>query len=174
MRWTIRLVGTALVTVLLTYPLWAPDWGRGIQGEVWALGWPGGLIGVLGFFGLVALYCGQLQRLMTLVRPEARPVSPRSVWWMFAIPFNFVEDFFIVSNISAGLSADGRLPQRTVQRWTQVGYGWCGFQILSLFPGLLGYLSGLVAVVLVLTHSVQTVQAASMLRVRPTDALTTV
>ncbi|MFE7741785.1 hypothetical protein [Nocardia sp. NPDC057455] len=174
MRWTIRLGGTAVVTVLLTYPLWAPGLGSGILGEVWALGWPGGLIGILGFFGLVALYCRQLQRLLTLVRPQARPVSPRSVWWMFAIPFNFVEDFFIVGNISAGLSADGRLPQRIAQRWTRVGYCWCGFQILSLCPGRPGYLGGAVAVVLWLTHWVQTTRAASMLEVRPTDALATV
>lgn len=158
MRTTIRVAGTALVAVLLTYPLWAPAWGMGLLGEVWAVGWPGALTAVLCFFGLVALYCGALYRTLTLVRPEASPVRAASVWWMFAIPYNFTEDFFIVSNVAAAVRADGRLQERPVMCWLWFGYGWCAFQILSLFPGAAGFIGGAIAVPLWIVHWVLTVR----------------
>ena len=34
MRAIVKIAGTVAVTVLLGYPLWAPQWGGGILGEV--------------------------------------------------------------------------------------------------------------------------------------------
>ncbi|MGS2646144.1 hypothetical protein [Streptosporangium sp. LJ11] len=164
MRVVVKTVGTVLTAILLGYPLWAPEWGPGILGEIRALGMPGGLIALAVFLGLVALYCRALQRTMTLVRPEARTASPASVWWMFAIPYNFTEDFFIVRAVSASVAAsmttsttdDARVPGGFVRWWTALGYGWCAFQILSLFPGTAGYVGGAIALPLWAAHWIMT------------------
>jgi hypothetical protein len=154
MNVAIKVAGTAAVCVLLTYPLWAPGWGTGLLGEIWTLGMPGAPIAVAAFLGAVALYCRALQT--TLTRVRVRTTHPASVWWMFAIPYNFVEDFFIVRNVAGALAADGRLPAAFVTRWAVLGYGWCAFQILSLFPGAAGLVGGAVAIPLWLAHWVMT------------------
>lgn len=104
------------------------------------------------FLGLVAWYCRTLQRTLALVRPEARAAAPASVWWMFAIPYNFVEDFFIVHAVAASLARDGGIGGRAVRRWSAFGYGWCGLQILSLLPGAVGYAGGAGALLLWAVH----------------------
>ncbi|WP_440066349.1 hypothetical protein [Streptosporangium sp. OZ121] len=160
MRVAVKTVGTVLTAILLGYPLWAPEWGPGILGEIGALGMPGGPIALAVFLGLVALYCRALQRTMTLVRPEARTASPASVWWMFAIPYNFTEDFFIVRAVSTSVAAsttDGaRVPGGFIRWWTALGYGWCTFQILSLLPGTAGYAGGAIALPLWAAHWIMT------------------
>lgn len=159
----IKAAGTALVSILLSHPLWAPQWGRGILGEVGAQGMPGALIAVAVFFGLVALYCRALQRTMTAVRPAARTASPASVWWMFAIPYNFTEDFFIVRTVTASLTADGHVTGGFIRWWTALGYSWCTLQILSLLPGTTGYIGGAVALPLWAAHWIMTVRVNRML-----------
>ncbi|MFF5210022.1 hypothetical protein [Streptosporangium sp. NPDC000396] len=166
MRAIIKAGGTVLVSILLSYPFWAPEWGRGILGEIAAWGMPGGLIAVAVFFGLVALYCRALQRTMTLVRPEARTAAPASVWWMFAIPYNFTEDFFIVRAVSTSLAADTRVTSGFNRRWAAIGYGWCVFQILSLFPGVAGYAGGAAALPLWAAHWIMTARVNRTLAVR--------
>ncbi|MFF4779342.1 hypothetical protein [Microtetraspora fusca] len=166
MRIIVKTVGTVLVSIVLTYPLWAPQWGRGILGEIAALGMPGGLIAVAVFFGLVALYCRALQRTMTAVRPDARTAAPASVWWMFAIPYNFTEDFFIVRTVSTSLAADAYVPSGFVRRWAALGYGWCAFQILSLFPGAAGYVGGAIALLMWAAHWIMTARVNRTLALR--------
>ncbi len=155
----VKATGTALVAVLLCQPWWAPQWGRGLLGEVGGLGAPAALAVVLVFFGLVALYCRALQRMLACVRPGAAVRSPASVWWMFAIPYNFTEDFFIVHAGARSLAADGRTGARFVRRWAVLGHGWCAFQVLSLFPGAAGHVGGAVAVPLWVAHWGMTVRA---------------
>ncbi|QRO01514.1 hypothetical protein JRI60_22080 [Archangium violaceum] len=150
MHIVIRILGTAAVTALLTYPLWSPEWGTGLLGEIVLVPFPGNLLIIVGFLGLVAWYCASLQQ--TLRRAGA--ARPASVWWMFAIPANFVEDFYIVDRVSDALRPS--TSSVTLLSWTALGYGWCGFQILSLFPGPVGVVSGGVAIVLWLTHWVFT------------------
>ncbi|MEU8381638.1 hypothetical protein, partial [Streptosporangium sp. NPDC048865] len=160
MRTVVRIVGTVLAAVLLCHPFWAPQWGTGLLGEIGALGMPGAPIAVAAFLGLVALYCRSLQRTMTLVRPEARTASPASVWWMFAIPCNFTEDFFIVRAVSTSMAAStdvaARVPGGFVRWWAVLGYGWCAFQILSLLPGAAGYAGGAIALPLWAAHWIMT------------------
>ncbi|WP_343951861.1 hypothetical protein [Nonomuraea longicatena] len=163
MRAVVRVLGTVCVSILLTYPLWAPQWGSGILGEIAAQGMPSGLLAVAVFFGLVALYCRALQNTLRAVRPEARVAAPASVWWMFAIPYNFTEDFFIMRNVSASLAGDGRASGGFVRRWAALGYGWCGFQILSLFPGTAGFVGGGFALLLWAAHWIMTVRLNHML-----------
>ena len=147
----VRIVGTAGVVLLLTHPVWAQRWGSGVLGEITGRPlWASAAL-VAGFLGLVALYCRTLQRTLTLIRPATRRAGPRSVWWMFAIPHNFVEDFFIVRAVAASLTAHG-LPGGEVRRWAALGYGWCGLQIVSLFPGTAGYAGGAAALALWAAH----------------------
>ncbi|MEU4622769.1 hypothetical protein AB0G04_22710 [Actinoplanes sp. NPDC023801] len=145
----VRVLGTTGVVILLSYPIWAPQWGSGILGEIAGQPLWASVAIVAGFLALVALYCRALHRTLSLVRPGARRARPASVWWMFAIPFNFVEDFFIVRAVGASLAAHGA---GGAGRWTRLGYGWCAFQILSLFPGPAGLAGGAVALPLWAAH----------------------
>jgi hypothetical protein len=170
MRAVVKITGTMGIVVLLSYPLWAPQWGQGILGEVAALPMPAGIVVVAAFFGLVALYCRTLQRTLMVVREDARAAPPASVWWMFAIPYNFIEDFFIVRTVAASLSLDAHLPALWRNVWSALGYGWCGLQILSLFPGAAGYIGGAVAVVLWAVHWMMTIRINRILAAHPTTA----
>lgn len=158
MRTVVRVLGTLVVTALLTYPLWAPEWGTGVLGEIAIVPFPGNLAIVVGFFGLVALYCATLHRLAT----RTGMARPASVWWMFAIPYNFIEDFFIIERVAAAL--DNHASAVTVRTWRLLGYGWCGAQLVSLLPGEVGWLGGAVALVLWVVHWVLTVRIMRRLR----------
>ncbi|MFG2297624.1 hypothetical protein [Streptomyces sp. NPDC048603] len=163
----VKTAGTALVTALLALPLWAPGRGRGLLGEIAAQGPAGALLTLTVFLALVALYCRALQRTLTLIPAGTRAASPASVWWMFAIPYNFTEDFFIVRNVAASLAADGRVPVRSVRRWALFGHGWCTLQILSLFPGAAGFAGGVLALLLWAAHWAMTVRVNRALAARP-------
>jgi len=141
----LKLALTVPVAALLTQPLWAPQWGAGILGEVAAFGPVGGIAAVLAFLALVALYCVSLQRLFEAIAPQHRAAAPRSVWLMFVIPYNFVEDFFIVGNLAASLRRDGRTAAGRRRLWLWLGMSWAGLQIVSLLPGPLGVAAGVVA-----------------------------
>jgi hypothetical protein len=146
-----RIVGTICVTILLACPIWAPQWGSGLLGEITGQPpWASAAI-VTGFLTLVALYCRALQRTLTLIGPDARQARPGSVWWMFAVPHNFVEDFFIVRAVAGSLAA-ARTPATEVRRWSLLGYGWCALQIVSLLPGVAGLAGGALALPLWAAH----------------------
>lgn len=154
----IRIIGTVAVTALLTSPLWAPAWGAGLLGEILLVPFPGNLVVVGGFLALVAAYCLTLQRTLRL----AGAPRPASVWWMFAIPANFVEDFYIVQRV--GVAIAGAVPPGVLTGWRWLGFGWCAFQIVSLVPGVIGLLGGTVAIVLWLTHWMLTLVVNRRLR----------
>jgi len=151
-RLATKLLLTLPVCALLTQPLWAPHWGAGILGEVHALGAAGAVFATLTFLALVAAYCRHLQRLLAAIAHPARTASPRSVWWMFAIPYNFVEDFFILAAIAASLRNDGRIDPLKQRRWRRLGLAWCGLQIVSLLPGAVGVAGGAAALLAWAAH----------------------
>lgn len=138
---------TLPVVGLMTQPLWAPEWGAGILGELTALGTFGAIASTTVFLGLVALYCRSLIRLLAQVEPDDRARTPRSVWLMFAIPFNFIEDFAIVADIRTSLRRDGRVPRRHLARWFVLGIAWCCLQLGSLAPGSFGFAAGALALI---------------------------
>jgi hypothetical protein len=160
----LKVICVAIVVGLLALPLWFPGAGDGILGEVAAVGPIGAVIATAVFFSLVALYCRSLQRILSLVKPEARAASPRSVWLMFAIPYNFVEDFFIVSNVGRSLRSDGRFGVRRSQWWLALGFTWAALQIVSLLPGDVGLVGGGLALAAWGVHWVSTVRAIRVLR----------
>jgi len=94
-----KLVLTCLVAGALAYPFISGA-ESGILHDINLLG-PFWFVTItLIFFVTVAFYCRSLQRCIGLSPEIDRATHPKSVWWMFCIPFNFVEDFFIIKNVS--------------------------------------------------------------------------
>lgn len=151
----VKIVFTVLIVIAFLLPFFYPSLGSGFFAEMEMLGL-GGALGVLFvFLVLVYIYCKDLEKTLTLVAEENRAAPPKSVWLMFLIPYNFVEDFFIVHNISASIEREASVnaalsPVRIVGFYS--GLGWCTAQILSLAPGYIGKTSSLLAIVLWVVH----------------------
>lgn len=151
----LKLLLTLPVAYALAYPLLNPAAGAGVFREL-ALAGPIGSIAIgIVFLAAVAFYCRDLQRTLALVSPPARAATPRSVWLMFVIPYNFVEDFFIVDNVAKSLEREAQhnaalQPFETFGR--RSGLGWCSAQIVSLVPHEVGSLGGLAALLLWVVH----------------------
>ncbi|HST60209.1 MAG TPA: hypothetical protein VLK84_15995 [Longimicrobium sp.] len=151
----LKLLATAGVTVLLALPFVDADARSGVLASVTRIGLPALLASVAVFLAAVALYCRSLQTCLERIRPEARAASPRSVWLMFLIPYNFVEDFFIVRAVATSLRAEAAVNPVLAQLrgfGTVSGLGWCTAQIISLVPNLVGEVAGAVALVLWIIH----------------------
>lgn len=163
-RWSNPLFNTLLLSKIalslpiaygLAYPFLHPGAGGGIPKEVERLGPIGSLVAVLLFLILVAFYCGDLQRSLALVRPEARKAKPRSVWLMFLLPYNFIEDFFIIANVATSLREVAQHNERLrLPRDTGLvsGWGWCAAQIVALLPHQLGSVAGALTIALWIMH----------------------
>lgn len=150
-----KLFATAGVSVLLALPFADADARSGVLASVTRIGLPALLATVAVFLAAVAFYCRSLQRCLERIRPEARAASPRSVWLMFLIPYNFVEDFFIVHNVATSLRAEAAVNPalgRLRGSGTASGLGWCTAQIISLIPNQAGEAAGAVALVLWIVH----------------------
>ncbi|MFN3986674.1 MAG: hypothetical protein ACK4KV_14360 [Rhodocyclaceae bacterium] len=151
----VKIVLTIPVAYALVYPFLNPDVSGGIFKEFEVLGLVGSIIFAAVFLALVFLYCRDLSRSLALVRPSARTASPRSVWLMFLIPYNFVEDFFIVANVANSLRAEAQSNKALLpfRRFGMVsGLGWCSAQIVSLLPNELGAVAGALALPLWIVH----------------------
>ena len=60
----------------------------------------------IAFFIAVAFYCISLQNCLKLIHPDNRASTPTSVWYMFLLPMNFIEDFFIIIDVSNSISKE--------------------------------------------------------------------
>ncbi|MBL8744626.1 MAG: hypothetical protein JNK04_26135, partial [Myxococcales bacterium] len=78
-KWPFKIVATAPVVWLLAHGVQS---GSGVMRDVAALGPALAAALGAGFFGLVALFCRDLQRILALLPADARVAAPRSVWWM--------------------------------------------------------------------------------------------
>jgi hypothetical protein len=163
----LKILLTVPVAVLLAYPFFDPSSGAGVLGELSLLG-PGPALLVAGaFLALVFVYCRDLSTVLSLVRPEARTAAPASVWWMFLIPYNFVEDFFIVANVARSLRREAVHHEALRARGSDgmiTGLGWCAAQIVSLAPSEVGAVAGLVALPLWALHWREIRRAIALLR----------
>lgn len=159
----VKVVGTAAVVMLLVVGAQA---GGGVLGEVARLPPVVAAVAVVGFFAAVALYCRVLGQVLAAVPPQARATAVGGVWWMFAIPYNFTEDFFIVAAVARSLEHDGTLPRAVVRRWRHVGVAWCMLQVVSLVPGPWGVAGGAAALVAWVVHWRMTLGVLSRLGVR--------
>ena len=151
----IKIGLTIPVTYVLAYPFMNPSAVGGVFKEVEALGFYGSVILIAAFLVIVFMYCRDLHRSLSLVRPSARTASPRSVWLMFLIPYNFVEDFFIIYNVASSLrrEAQHNLALNSFKSFGTVsGLGWCAAQIVSLLPHEIGSIAGVLALPLWAIH----------------------
>jgi hypothetical protein len=154
----IRVLLTALLVSWAVIPYFDNSGNDSILNEVFTIGiLPSALI-IGAFFTMVGFYCLTLQRCMTLIKPENRKTKPTSVWYMFAIPFNFVEDFFIVINIANSLEAEKKSNDKlkNISDFGMIsGIGWSIAQILSFIPNYVGQIAGLLGMILVIYHWLQ-------------------
>ncbi|MBB1519124.1 hypothetical protein [Aquipseudomonas guryensis] len=151
----VKLLLTLLVAAALAYPLLQPEADAGIFRELEMLGPLAAISLTLLFLLAVFLYCRDLQCALSLVRPECRAAAPRSVWLMFLLPYNFIEDFFIVAHVTQSLRREAQANDalRPFSHFGMLsGIGWCSAQILSLIPHAIGSLAGLLALPLWLAH----------------------
>lgn len=151
----IKVALTIPVAYALAYPFLNPAADGGVFKEVETLGVFASLVLVATFLAAVFLYCRDLYRCLSLVSPGARKASPRSVWLMFLIPYNFVEDFFIVANVAGSLRQEA-VGNAALHRFKSFGMasglGWCAAQIVSLLPHSIGSIAGALAVPLWIAH----------------------
>nr|MCU0904966.1 hypothetical protein [Tabrizicola sp.] len=147
----LKLILTAGVCGLIGWSFAWPD--KGFLAELGLLGPWGTVAVVVGFLLAVAAYARDLQRLLEAVPDRFRAARPKSVWLMFLIPYNFVEDFWIIGNVAASLKAQAAARGVTAGTFGLVsGLGWCALQILALVPHEVGSVAGLLAVPLWLWH----------------------
>jgi len=86
---SLKIVLTLCFTLIVAF---SPN---SLTKEVNALGINNAIIIVVAFFILVVLYCRTLQKTLCLISPHQRKCTPKSVWLMFLIPYNFIEDFLL-------------------------------------------------------------------------------
>lgn len=137
------------VGIALVYPFVRPGASGGILRELEIFG-PGGAIAAIAVFLLLVLfYAMDLIRCLRLVSPASRAAKPGSVWLMFLLPYNFIEDFFIVASVARSLKAEAAI-NHALARFRSFGMisgvGWCVAQIVSLVPNQFGSAAGLVAI----------------------------
>lgn len=151
----VKIALTIPVAYALAYPLLHPPAVGGVFKELEAFGLIGSLLIAALFLVGVFMYCRDLSKALSLSRPSARTASPRSVWLMFLIPYNFVEDFFIVANVANSLRQEARhnTALQPFKGFGMVsGLGWCTAQIVSLLPNEIGSVAGMVALILWVFH----------------------
>lgn len=163
----IRLALTALIVSWAVFPYLNDSADESILGEIAKIGVAPSILIIVGLFIMVAFYCRTLQKCLTLIQPENRKATPTSVWYMFAIPFNFVEDFFIVINIANSIEEEKKKNRRLkeVSDFGMVsGIGWSLAQILSFIPNIVGQIAGLLGMILVIYHWLLIVKINRLLR----------
>ena len=169
MNLLIRFVLTSLLVLWASLPFMNELEGKSILSDIYRIGIIPSVLIMLAFFIMVAFYCRTLQKCLTLIKPENRKASPKSVWYMFAIPFNFVEDFFIVINISNSLEKEKEtnIELKNISDFGMVsGIGWSIAQILSFIPNIVGQTAGLVGMILVIYHWVLIHKINRLLKVK--------
>lgn len=151
----IKIALTIILVIWAAQPFIMSTNEDSILSEIYRIGIiPSFVIG-LSFFVMVAFYCRTLQRCLTLLKPENRKAKPISVWYMFAIPFNFIEDFFIVINVANSIEEEKKsnFKLKNVSDFGMVsGIGWSIAQVLSFIPNIVGQIAGLLGMVLVIYH----------------------
>jgi hypothetical protein len=129
----IKLFLSALVASALVYPFLLPE-PVGLAKE----------LAVLGVYGAVALGT-----------PDSRKAKPNSVWWMLVLPYNFIEDFFIIHAVTESLRHEASINSRLKSLKSLgalTGFGWCAAQIGSLIPNQIGSSFAVLALIMWVFH----------------------
>lgn len=165
---TTKILFSVLVAFALVYPFLLPE-PAGLAKELEVLGGYGAVaVGVI-FFALVAVYASDLRSILILVSPDRRKAKPNSVWWMLVLPYNFIEDFFIVHAVTASLRHEASINRKlqSLKSFGAItGFGWCGAQIGSLIPNEIGSVLAVLALFLWVFHWMFIRKAKASLRVK--------
>lgn len=151
----LKILLTIPVTYGLLYPVLNQGSEKGMLEEIAMVGPIGAIAITVVFLFLVFLYCRDLQITLSLLTPNSRTASPKSVWLMFLIPYNFVEDFFIIHNIGKSLENESKISNKILASGNfgkTTGFGWCAAQIVSIVPNSIGMIGGLIAIPLWILH----------------------
>lgn len=151
----IKLILTALIVLLGIHPYLSGSDKPGMLDEVFRYGLPLGISFMLAFLILVALYCKSIQTTLTLIKPENRKAKPTRIWQMFIIPYNIIEDFFIMDYVSKSIKAEAHDNPKLSSLKDDgfiTGIGWCIAQVLSFIPNEVGMIAGVVALMLWVKH----------------------
>lgn len=154
-RTILKAILSIPIALGLAYPLVYPSEDGGVLGEIAVLGTIGSVVVIAVFLALVYAYASDLRTTLKSVDRGSRVAEPNSVWLMFLLPYNFIEDFFIISNVAKSLEAKSRINPalsglRSFGRIS--GIGWCLAQVFSLIPNTIGAIAGGVAVFLWVWH----------------------
>ena len=165
-RTILKAILSIPIALGLAYPLIYPSEDGGVLREIEMLGTIGGIVVIAVFLALVYAYASDLRTTLKSVNRGSRVAEPNSVWFMFLLPYNFIEDFFIISNVAKSLEAESRINPalsglRSFGRIS--GIGWCLAQVVSLIPNTIGSIASGVAVVLWVWHWVFVRRANKML-----------
>jgi hypothetical protein len=155
MNTIIKVILTALLLLIATYPYFHTGKVPGGLSELRYLGTISSILLVVIFFVAIAFYCRSLQNVLKKIKPENRTRKPNSVWFMYLIPFNFIEDFFIVIDIANSLKNEMQTNNKLVRFGDfglTLGIGWSVAQLFSFIPNIAGQISGLVGLVLWVIH----------------------
>ncbi len=155
MNLAVRIILTALLVWWVLFPVFADSKNESILAEIYRIGMVPAMLIMGAFFGMVAFYCRTLKKCYLQIKPENRKAKPNAVWYMFALPFNFVEDFFIVIDLARSLEEE----KKNNDKLSQItdfgmvsGIGWSIAQIMSFIPNLVGQVAGMIGFVLVIYH----------------------
>lgn len=151
----IKIMLSALIALLGVYPYLADNGKPGALDEIFKYGIGWGVAGIVIFFGAIALYCKSMQTTLQLIRPVNRRARPTSVWLMFIVPYNIIEDFFIIDNVSKSIEREAATNPRLagLKDYGYVtGIGWAIAQVMSFIPNEIGLVSGIFGMVLWIKH----------------------
>ncbi len=155
MNVVIKIVLSIVLLICGLAPFFEKADETGTLDSIFTLGIFGSIGLFLVFFTAIWFYCQSLQTCLTKISVSNQKASPKSVWYMFLIPYNFIEDFFIVINISNSIEAEAKNNPKlsTINHFGLItGMGWCIAQILSLIPNVGGQIAGLIGLILWLIH----------------------
>lgn len=151
----IKIILTALLVLVAVNPYFQDGQIPGGLSELQVLGPILSILLVLCFFLAIAFYCRALQKTLELIQPKNRTRKPKSVWFMYLIPFNFIEDFFIVIDISNSLQNEQKSNAKLDgfgDFGLVLGIGWSVAQLFSMIPNMAGQISGFVGIFLWIIH----------------------
>lgn len=145
----------SLILLCAILPYLTASAGSGTLEIISATGITGLVILITLFLLAIAYYCKALQHCLSLIAPQNRKAAPTSVWYMFLVPFNFIEDFFIMINISNSIEEEAKQNSKlsNIKDFGMVtGIGWSIGQILSFMPNIAGQIAGALGIVLWISH----------------------
>jgi hypothetical protein len=150
-----KILTTTILVIYVQYILSVPKLRDVLLAEFYLLGLPLTLLAIVLLFVGVGIYCRSLQHCLGLLEEKNRAIAPKAVWYMFLIPFNFVEDFFIVHQLSNSIQTEAKINpklQHLTSFGAKTGLSWCIFQILCFVPNEIGKVSALLTLILWFSH----------------------